>query len=74
MVAIDWKKRVKDLLKSELKRKGITYEELANKLSEYGIEENAHNIGIKIHRGSFSAIFMIQCLEVIGCKNLRIED
>ena len=74
MVATDWKKRVKSLLKSELKRKDITYEELAKRLSEIGIEENTHNIGIKIHRGTFSAMFLIQCLDVIGCENIQLGN
>lgn len=74
MVATDWKKRVKDLLKGELKRKGITYEELAKRLTEIGIDENTHNIGIKLHRGTFSAMFMIQCLDVIRCQDLRLGD
>ena len=34
----------------------------------------AVNLNIKISRGAFSAIFMIQCLDVIGCKNLRLGD
>ncbi|MDH4129655.1 MAG: DUF6471 domain-containing protein [Spirochaetota bacterium] len=70
---IDWKEKVKSLLKKELKERNITYSELAKKLSEIGIDENAHNINIKISRGTFSAIFMIQCLESIGCTNLKLK-
>lgn len=73
-ITTDWKKRVKGLLKSELKRKSLTYEDLAIKLNQIGIKENAVNLNIKISRGTFNATFFIQCLDVIGCKNLKLED
>lgn len=72
-IDIDFKERVKNILKGELKRRGIAYEELAKRLSEIGVNENAHNLTNKIHRGSFNTIFFFQCMEVIGCKNLRLE-
>jgi 3-mercaptopyruvate sulfurtransferase SseA len=69
---IDYKEKVKNILKGELKRRGITYEELAKRLTEIGVEENAHNLTNKIHRGVFSAIFFFQCMDVIGCKKIEI--
>ena len=74
MNEIDWKEKVKYLLKKELRNRNITYGELAEKLKEIGVDENAHNINIKISRGTFSAIFLIQCLEAIECENLELAD
>lgn len=73
MNKIHWKKKVKSLLKKELRDRNITYSELAEKLKEIGVEENAHNINIKISRGTFSAIFLIQCLEVIRCESINLN-
>lgn len=70
---INWEAKVKGLLKAELKRRDITYQELSNRLSAYGLNESPENIANKISRGKFSAVFLIQCLEVIGCQNLRLE-
>lgn len=69
-----WREKVKNLLKAELRRKGITYEELSERLAKIGVKNKAENINLKIHRGGFSAVFLIQCLEAIECNNLRLGD
>jgi hypothetical protein len=38
------------------------------------IEENERNISNKIGRGTFTAVFFIQCLEAIGCQTLHLDD
>jgi 3-mercaptopyruvate sulfurtransferase SseA len=73
-VKIDWTERVKGMLKAELKRKGVTYSQLVEKLSQLGIEETEVNIRNKIARGGFTAVFFIQCLEAIGCHSVRLDE
>ena len=70
----DWQAKVKGLLKAELKRRNLSYADLAEKLGAIGIKEKERNISNKIGRGSFTAVFLIQCLEVIGCKTIHLED
>lgn len=69
----DWESCVKGLLKAELKRREVTYQELTEKLARIGVAETPENIANKISRGKFSAVFLIQCLEVIGCHTVRLE-
>jgi 3-mercaptopyruvate sulfurtransferase SseA len=69
----EWAEKVKGLLKSELKRRNISYRELAEKLSALGISETERNIANKISRGGFTAVFLIQCLEAIGSQSLRLD-
>ncbi|MEX2520832.1 MAG: DUF6471 domain-containing protein [Paracoccaceae bacterium] len=71
-VTVEYEAKVKNLLKAELKRRGLTYAGLAECLSRIGIQENERNLNNKISRGGFSAAFMIQCLESIGCSELRL--
>lgn len=70
----DWSERVKGMLKAELKRRNVSYRELAEKLEPLGISETERNIANKISRGGFTAAFFVQCLVAIGCQNLRLED
>ncbi|MCL4469913.1 MAG: DUF6471 domain-containing protein [Gammaproteobacteria bacterium] len=70
----NWESKVKGLLKAELKRREVTYLQLAEKLADIGISESPENIANKISRGKFSAVFMIQCLEVIGCQTIRLGE
>lgn len=70
----DWNDKVKRLLKSELVRRGISNTDLANMLEQLGIEETKSSIDSKISRGTFSASFFLQCLTVIGCEKIEIEE
>lgn len=69
----EWNERVKGMLKAELKRKGIGYRELAERLTAMGIPESERNIANKIARGGFTAVFLVQCLEAAGCEVLRLS-
>lgn len=70
----DWPKKVKGILKAELKRRHVGYRELAEKLGEAGIEESERNIANKIARGSFTAVFFVQCLRAIGCHTVHLDE
>jgi hypothetical protein len=69
---VEYEARAKNLLKSELKRRGITYAVLAERLAAIGVHDNERNLTNKISRGGFSAAFLIQCLESIGCSEVRL--
>lgn len=68
-----WAERAKNLLKAELKRKGVGYRDLAEKLSAQGTPETERNIANKISRGGFTAAFFIQCMEAIGADTIRLS-
>ena len=69
----EWEKQAANLLKSELKRKGVTYAQLVEKLDAIGINEKEANVANKLSRGKFSAAFMLQCLTAIGTEHLRLD-
>jgi hypothetical protein len=69
-----WDSRVKGILKAELKRKGVTYAQLVDRLSEIGVKETEPNIRNKLARGKFKAMFFVQCLSAIGCKSISIGN
>ena len=65
--------RAKNILKAELKRRGVSYRRLVELLAERGVHETERNLSNKISRGGFTAAFMIQCLDAIGCSRLDIS-
>ena len=69
---VEYETRAKNLLKSELKRRGVTYAGLAEKLAAVGVVENERNLNNKISRGGFTAAFLLQCLQAIGASDLRL--
>lgn len=69
---VEWEKRVSSMLKAELKRKGVTYAQLAGRLADIGVMDSEPNIRNKLSRGKFTAVFLIQCLEAIEVRELRM--
>ena len=70
---VEFETRAKNLLKAELKRRGITYAGLAEKLAGIGVSENERNLNNKISRGGFTAAFLLQCLTAIEANTLRLD-
>ena len=71
-VTKEYEELAKNILKGELKRRGITYAQLAERLAKIGISENERNLNNKISRGGFSAAFLLQCMQVIDVKEIRL--
>lgn len=69
---VEYETPAKNLLKGELKRRGVTYAQLAEKLAAIGVTENERNLNNKISRGGFTAAFLLQCLEAIEASDLRL--
>lgn len=71
-VNVEYEAKAKNLLKAELKRKGVTYGQLAALLAERGVQETERNLNNKISRGGFTAAFLLLCLNSIGVTDLRL--
>lgn len=68
----DWEARAANILKAELKRSGVTYAQLVERLASIGVDEKEVNVRNKLSRGKFTAAFLIQCLTAIGVDTLRL--
>ena len=70
----DWEAQAKGIIRGELKRRNLSYADLADKLAAIGVKESPRNIQNKITRGGFKAVFLVQCMEAIGVKNLQLDS
>ncbi len=60
---------------AELKRGDLTYEELAERLKEHGLQkETKDSIAAKLRRGTFAATFLLATLAALEMEGLRLED
>jgi hypothetical protein len=66
--------RTARFLKAELKRADVTYEELARRLKEHGLEETRDSIASKLKRGTFRATFLLVCLAALELDGVRLDD
>ena len=69
-----WAKLSQSILRAEVKRRGIGYRVLAQKLTALGTPETEKNVTKKIGRGGFTAAFFIECLVAVGCHTVRLND
>lgn len=63
----DWAEEAKNMLRGELKRRGMTYKDLVDALGAVGVQETEANLRNKVSRGNFSAAFFLQTLDAMGC-------
>jgi hypothetical protein len=68
----DWEDQVKGLLKAELKRRNVSYNQLVEKLAAIGVSETEPNLRNKLARGKFTAVFLVQCLTAVGAFEVRL--
>ena len=67
--------RVSRFVKAELKRAGMTYGQLAEKLKEHGlIAETEASIKAKLKRGTFAATFFVAVLAALGLEGINLSD
>jgi hypothetical protein len=65
--------KAKGILRAEIKRRNLNYDDVARLLGKIGVKENARNLSNKISRGGFTAGFFIECMEAIGVKEVKID-
>jgi hypothetical protein len=70
----EWTDRTKRFMKAELKRRDVTYEELARRLNEMGMEETKASVASKLSRGGFTAAFFLASMKAVGCPSVRMDD
>lgn len=71
---MDYIQESKAIIKAEIARKNMDYQQIADLLKVKGIVENKMNIANKLSRGKFSFAWALQILDVLGTKNLRLKD
>jgi hypothetical protein len=70
----EWGTKASRFLKAELKRGGLGYKELAERLNSHGLEETETSITGKLARGTFAASFFLACLAVLEREGIRLEE
>lgn len=63
----EWETKAANMLKAELKRKGVTYAQLADLIGDKEV-----NIRNKLSRGKFSAAFLLHSLAALGLNEVRL--
>ena len=71
---MEWGSKASRFLKAELKRAGVGYKELANRLNKHGLQETETSITGKLARGTFATSFFLACLAVLEMEGVQLQD
>ncbi len=67
--------RASKFIKAELKRVGMTYDDLAEKLAAHGVKgETRNSVTSKLARGTFPATFFIGSLAALEREGVRLDE
>jgi hypothetical protein len=70
----EWGTKASRFLKAELKRAGVGYKELAERLNRHGLQETETSITGKLARGTFAASFFLACIAVLKMEGISLAD
>jgi hypothetical protein len=70
----EWGSKASRFLKAELKRAGIGYKELAERLNRHGLEETETSITGKLARGTFAASFFLATMNALGREKVDLAE
>ena len=64
----------KNIIKSELKRKGMQVKDLVVLLEAFGEELTEASFNNKMSRGGFSAVFFFKCMKALDVNVVRLGE
>ena len=70
----EWQNRARGILRSEIAKSGISQRELIERLAQMGVRLTESNLSNKLARGTFSAVFLLQCLDAVGARVIRVRE
>lgn len=71
----EWAERTARYVKAQLKHKGLTYDDLAERVGRYGYKgETRASIANKLARGTFPAPFLLAAMAAIDAGVIKLED
>jgi hypothetical protein len=69
-----WAAEVRLFLRNAMRDRAVSYAELSRRLAAIGVDYTDVNLRNKLHRGTFSAVFLLQCLTALGVEQVTIGD
>lgn len=72
-VNAEFEDRAKDLVREAMRAKGVTVDQLTERLRSIGVEMSSGGVANKISRGGFSSAFLLQCMEALEMRLAPLE-
>lgn len=70
----DWRQVVQRLLKAEMSKRGVKYQDLSQRLAHIGINQSADNLRNKVNKGILGADLLLQIMFVLNIRRIEREE
>ncbi|MDN4503749.1 DUF6471 domain-containing protein [Alteromonadaceae bacterium BrNp21-10] len=72
--APEWRQLVQRLLKAEMSKRGVKYQDLSTRLCSIGVNQSADNLRNKVNKGILGADLLLQIMFVLNVRHIARED
>lgn len=69
----NWRQVVQRLLKSDMSRRGVKYQDLSDRLASIGVNQSADNLRNKVNKGILGADLLLQIMYVLNMPSISRE-
>ena len=69
---VRWRREARLIIKTAMKRKGMTHKELARDIAKHGVDITEQSLINKLNRGTFPFAFALMVMSVLGVSQVEI--
>jgi hypothetical protein len=73
-VSADWRQLVARLLKAEMSKRGVKYQDLSTRLASIGVNQSADNLRNKVNKGIMGADLLLQIMYVLNMRKIERDE
>ena len=65
---------IQGLIRAEMARRKLTFEDISQRLRQYGIRQTPTNLRTKLGRGDMSAQLFLALMKVLELRSIRLDE
>ncbi|GAC15925.1 DUF6471 domain-containing protein [Aliiglaciecola lipolytica] len=69
-----WRQVVQRIIKAEMSKRGVKYQDLSDRLNTIGISQSADNLRNKVNKGILGADLLLQIMYVLNMRKIEREE
>ncbi|MEP4891005.1 MAG: DUF6471 domain-containing protein [Aliiglaciecola sp.] len=70
----NWRQLVQRIIKAEMSKRGVKYQDLSERLNSIGVVQSADNLRNKVNKGILGADLLLQIMYVLKMRRIERED
>ncbi len=70
----NWRQVVQRILKAEMSKRGVKYQDLSTRLMSIGVNQSADNLRNKVNKGILGADLLLQIMFVLNMRKIDRDE